>query len=74
MAAFAAALVVASFLAYLFTKAHSMEEYVISAYFTTTLFGVFCSFLHTSTETATIFELIDTHIGYVIEKSKFEIE
>lgn len=74
MVAFAAFLVVASFFAFLIFEADNMAEYVNSAYFTTTLFGVFCSFIHTSTETATIFLLLDSDMGKIIDESTFEFQ
>lgn len=70
VATFAAFLAVASFFAYPLYEADSMEEYVFSAYFITTLFGVFCSFIHTSFKTEAIFKLADNEMMKI---SRFEI-
>lgn len=63
-------LVVASFFAFLFHDADDMAEYVNSAYFCTTILGIYLSFLHTTIKTATIFELINVDMGGTIKKSE----
>lgn len=52
-------LVVASFLAFPFYEADEIIEYVTSAYFCTAILGMFSSFLHTTSQTATIFAFIN---------------
>lgn len=70
--AFLALLTVTSIFAFMFYDAANIEEYVITAYFATTDFGIFCSFIHTSFETATIFVIIDCDIGKILKTSKCE--
>lgn len=74
LAAFMLFLAIVSFLAFLVYEAENMEEYVFSAYFMNVVMTIFCSFIHTSTETATMFVLIDRDIIEVIKKSKFELK
>lgn len=66
-----ALLTVASFLLFLIYEADDMMESVNSAYFMTTLLGIFGSFIHISSKTATVFQLIDDDVGVVIEESKY---
>lgn len=68
MVSLTASLIIASNVAFVFLEADRMEEYVFAAYFTTTGFGIFGSFIHTCTETATMFVLIDSVIVKVVEK------
>lgn len=67
----AAVLSIASFFTFLFFEANSLDEHVMSAYFAIALSGLFCSFIHTSTKTATMFAIIDWDIGEMVKKSEF---
>lgn len=67
---FAAFLVVLSYFAFLFYDAHSKTEYVTSGFMTVSALGIFISFIDTTFKTKTIFKLIDTDIGEIIEKSE----
>lgn len=60
---------VVSHLLFLFFGAESVTEYVISGFWTTTTLGTFCSFIHTTIKTATIFVLIDCGINDIVELS-----
>lgn len=64
---------VVSFFVYLFFEADTMGEYVNAAYFTTSALGIFCSLIHTSIETTTIFLLIDIDINGIVNGSEFEL-
>lgn len=66
-------LVDASLLAFIVFEANSMEEYAFSAYFVTAFFGIFGSFIHTSTRTPTIFVIIDKDVEEEVNERKFEI-
>lgn len=74
MISFMRFLVVVSFFKFFIDDADNMADYVYSAYFTATTFGIFCSFLHTSSKTSTIFILIDTDVGKVIKEGKSIID
>lgn len=67
----AAFLIVVSFFLFLFYEAVSMIEYVSSAYFTTTILGIFLSFIDTTFKTKIIFTIIDDNIGGIVKKSEW---
>ena len=73
LATFIAFLSVISHFLFLFFGAEKMTQYVISAFWTTTILGIFCSFVHTTIKTATIFVLIDCDIGELVKQSEFKL-
>lgn len=68
VASFIGFLIVASFLKFLIDDADNMEDYAYSIYLTSAVIGIFCSFIHTTIKTPTIYVLINDDIGRRFEK------
>lgn len=64
-----AILTVVSHLLFLFFGAEGVTDYMIAGFWTTTILGVFGSYIHTTIETETIFTLIDCDINDIVEMS-----
>lgn len=67
------ALSLATLIMCLCNEVDSIDEYVFLAFTITTLSGTVYSFIHTSIKTSTIFVLIDSDCGAVIQNSKLVI-
>lgn len=73
MVSFTALLVIGSLFMSFIGDVDNMIDFVYLAYFISAIIGAFCSFIHTSIKTPTIFVLIDDDLGGLIERGESNI-